>query len=134
MSKLRLKLTGRTHHPDCTLGRLAYGDFQCFTLELPWKDNKPFISCIPPGVYKATKIMSPTLGLCINIQGIFGRTYIRIHTGNYTRDIKGCILVGKSIQFIDGDSIPDVGSSVAALDALMDALPNEFLIEVGLAH
>jgi hypothetical protein len=132
MSELRLKIKGRVSHSDCTLGRLSYGDYQCFTLELPWLDNKPNVSCIPRGVYQCKKIVSPSLGECINIQGVFGRTYIRIHKGNFTKQIQGCILVGTSIQFIDGDSIPDVGASATAFNGLMDVLPNSFLMEIGL--
>jgi len=25
--------------------------FACFTLELPWRGNRPNVSCIPPGTY-----------------------------------------------------------------------------------
>lgn len=132
MSDLILKITGRSHHPDCTLGRLSYGDYQCFTLELPWLNNAKNISCIPPGTYKCKKIISPSLGECVEVQNIAGRTYIRIHKGNFTRQIKGCILVGTSIQFIDGDNIPDVGASAKAFAGLMNVLPNNFLMELGL--
>jgi len=36
-----------------TLGELldADGDHLCHTLENRWLDNKPRVSCIPPGVY-----------------------------------------------------------------------------------
>lgn len=132
MSKLSLKITGRSHHDDCTLGRLSYGEYQCFTLELPWVGNQVRISCIPPGAYEGRKIISPSLGECIDILNVPGRTYIRIHRGNFTRQILGCILVGTSIQFIDGDSIPDVGASTKAFTGLMNALPDSFMIEVGI--
>ncbi len=132
MGDLKLKITGRSHHSDCTLGRLSFGDYQCFTLELPWLGNQVRISCIPPGVYEAKKIISPSLGECIDILNVPGRTYIRIHKGNFTRQILGCILVGTSIQFIDGDSIPDVGASTKAFTGLMNVLPDSFTVEVGL--
>lgn len=132
MGKLRLKITGRSHHNDCTLGRLSFGDYQCFTLELPWLGNQVRVSCIPPGVYEGKKILSPSLGECVDILNVPGRTYIRIHKGNFTRQILGCILVGTSIQFIDGDSIPDVGASTKAFTGLMNVLPDSFVVEVGL--
>jgi len=129
----RLKITGRSHHADCTMGRLSYGEYQCFTLELPWRNNQKNISCIPVGLYQAHKIVSPSLGECIEIKNVVGRSYIRIHKGNFTNQVEGCILVGTSIQFIDGDNIPDVGASTKAFNGLMDALPSSFLMEVGLA-
>lgn len=133
MSKLRLKITGRSHHNDCTLGRLSYGVYQCFTLELPWRDNRTSISCITAGLYQCQKITSPSLGECVDVKNVAGRTYIRIHKGNFTRQIEGCILVGTSIQFIDGDSIPDVGASTKAFTGLMNALPDSFEMEIGLS-
>lgn len=133
MNDLRLKITGRMHHPDCTLGRLSYGDYQCFTLELPWLNNRAGVSCIPVGIYRCKKIVSPSLGECVEVENVFGRTYIRIHKGNFTRQIEGCILVGTSVQFIDGDSIPDVGASNKAFTMLMNVLPDSFLMEVGLS-
>lgn len=133
MNKLRLKITGRAHHEDCTLGRLSYGDYQCFTLELPWRNNKASISCIPLGLYQCQKIISPSLGECVDVKNVSGRTYIRIHKGNFTRQIEGCILVGTSIQFIDGDSVPDVGASTKAFTGLMNVLPDSFEMEIGLS-
>lgn len=132
MSELKLKIKGRFSHDDCTLGRMSYGDYQCFTLELPWLNNRKGVSCIPVGIYKCKKIISPSLGECINVENVFGRTYIRIHRGNFTSQIEGCILVGKSIQFINDDNIPDVGSSGVAFEGLMAVLPDEFLMEVGI--
>lgn len=133
MGDLRLKIRGRSHHKDCTLGRLSYGGYQCFTLELPWLGNQVRVSCITPGIYEARKIISPSLGECIDILNVPGRTYIRIHKGNFTSQILGCILVGTSIQFIDGDSIPDVGASTKAFTGLMNVLPDTFAVEVGLS-
>ena len=115
---------------DCTLGRLTYGDFQCFTLELPWKDNEQNISCIPEGEYKAVKFLSPSKGEVMLLQHVPNRTYIEIHAGNYTRQILGCILVGDSIRFLDKDAIPDVANSKVTLDRLLAVLPDEVIIQV----
>jgi len=128
MPKLKIK---RWYHDDCTLGRLTYGDLQCFTLELPWLDNQQNISCIPAaGAYQGRKHKSPSNGDCIAIDNVLGRSHIQIHKGNYTRNVKGCILVGDSVRFLDGDSIPDVTNSTATLRKLLKVLPSKFLIEI----
>lgn len=122
-----MKLTiNRVYQDDCTLGVLNYYGFRCFTLELPWKDNKTNVSCIPAGTYKCKKIVSPSLGECIEVADVTGRTYIRIHKGNYTSQIQGCVLVGDSIRDINGDGIPDVTNSTATLEKLMALVPDEF--------
>lgn len=120
----------RWYNKDCTLGRLSYGTFQCFTLELADLNNTTGISCIPEGTYKAFKRNSPTNGNCIELKGVPDRTYIQIHSGNYTKNILGCILVGDSIKFLDTDSIPDVTNSRATLDKLLNLLPDTFSVEI----
>lgn len=115
---------------DCTLGRLSYGDFRCFTLELPWHDNANNRSCIPAGTYRAEKYQSPTKGQVILLHNVPGRRFIEIHAGNYTYQIEGCCLVGDGIKYLNQDSIPDVTNSRATLSALLDAVPNEVNIEI----
>lgn len=118
------------HQPDCTLGRLTFDDFQCFTLELPWHGNSRNISCIPAGEYKVTKHQSPKNGSVLLIHNVENRSHIQIHAGNYTRQIEGCILVGNSIKFLDQDSVPDVTSSKATLAKLLDLVPDETTIKI----
>lgn len=118
------------HQPDCTLGRLRCGNFQCFTLELPWHGNSRNISCIPPGEYKATKYQSPKHGEVLLLHNVPNRSMIEIHAGNYTRQIEGCILVGNSIRFLDQDDVPDVTSSMATLAQLLALVPDETTVKV----
>jgi hypothetical protein len=120
----------RWNQPDCTLGRLTYGGFKCFTLELPWKDNASNVSCFPPGRYKAEKKISPKNGACVQLLDVPNRTGIQIHAGNYTRQIQGCILVGESITHLDADGTPDVVNSKATLAKLLALLPDTFYINV----
>lgn len=72
-----------------------------YTLELPYKDNRPFVSCIPGGHYKAKLTQSPTKGLAIEILNVPGRTHILFHVGNTINDLKGCIAIGSHV----GDDI-----------------------------
>lgn len=121
----------RLHLDDCTIGSIQYGlDFRAFTLELPWINNKQSGSCIPTGFYECQKIVSPSLGECIEVSDVVGRTYIRIHKGNYTYQIQGCILVGDSIKDINGDLTPDVTNSGATFDKLMKTVPDNFVLEI----
>jgi hypothetical protein len=117
----------RWYHNDCTLGRLSLpGGFQCFTLELPWLENESNVSCIPKGTYRAFKRVSSRNGNVFELRNVPQRTSIQCHSGNYTRQIQGCILVGSSITFLDSDTIPDVANSKQTLDKLLALLPNEF--------
>lgn len=63
----------------------------CLTLELPWLDNLPEISCIPTGVFEATAVVSPKFGATYDVR-VPSRSNIRFHSGNSTQDSLGCIL------------------------------------------
>ena len=119
---------------DCTLGRLSVGDFHCFTLELPWCDNKTNVSCIPEGTYRLLKHESPANGSCLLIEGVDGRSHIQIHSGNYTSQIKGCVLVGDSIKYLNSDYIPDVTNSRSTLKQLIRAVDVDAEITIRRVH
>ncbi len=130
MNNMSLKIQ-RWYNEDCTIGRLSYGSFQCWTLELPLLNNATNISCIyPAGGYKGNKHFSPSNGDCIAINNVMERTNIQIHSGNYTSQIRGCILVGDSVKFLNDDQIPDVTNSKRTLKKLMSLLPDSFDIEI----
>lgn len=120
----------RIYDTDCTIGMLSFGSFRCMTLELPWLDNQQDISCYPTGIYQWRKITSPSLGKCIDIINVLDRTYIRMHAGNFTRQIRGCTLIGEYVKDIDGDGIPDVANSRRTLSKLMSLLPDSGTLEV----
>ena len=77
--------------------------FECKTIELPWRDNKPNISCIPPGDYICKLRKSDKFGLVYHVQNVVDRTAILIHRGNWAGDRTkgyrsnsyGCILLGQ---------------------------------------
>ena len=117
-------------YDDCTLGRLSYKDLECFTLELPWLDNQQNVSCIPEGRYRAAKHVSPSLGDVLHLDDVDGRTYIYIHSGNFTSQILGCILVGDGIRYLNQDKIPDVTNSGDTFRELYSSLTDEFWIEI----
>ncbi len=129
MSKIILKTIKQ---PDCTLGVMTVegSDFRCFTLELPDKGNASNVSCIPAGTYEYFKRVSNANGNVIELRNVVGRKYVQVHTGNFTSDILGCILVGKTIADINSDGIPDVTSSGNTMKALLPILDDEGIITI----
>lgn len=70
----------------------------CFTKELPWKNNKNEVSCIPDGIYKCVSYKSKKWGNTYMLEGVPNREYVEFHWGNYLRDSHGCILLGHSFS------------------------------------
>ncbi len=103
-----------------TEGLLVCDTFNCRTLELPWRDNKPNISCIPAGNYNVEIRISNKYGRIYWIRNVKNRAYILIHSGNYGGDkskgfkthIAGCLLLGKKSGYL-GDQIAVLNSRVA---------------------
>lgn len=82
----------------CTLGKLCLdGVPVCDTLELPWRENKSQISCIPCGTYPVVFREDPGSKYAyrhLHVQDVPGRSWILVHIGNYPEDTLGCILPG----------------------------------------
>lgn len=81
-----------------TIGKLFIDDvYFSDTLELPWKDNEPMVSCIPPGTYPVKMLYSPSFKRALpHILDVPGRSSILIHPANWPSDLKGCVGVGKN--------------------------------------
>jgi len=108
----KVTITRKSDDGIQTLGKLTYGDFWCDTLERPYKDNKPNISAIPKGTYKCVWSFSPKfLKYTYEVQGVKGRSGIRLHSGNYFFDIQGCILLGMTYKDINKDGKLDILNS-----------------------
>ena len=83
----------RTYHPKGVNGVLMDGAHEiCRTIELPWKDNQPRVSCIPEGRYALRKRYSPRFGSHFEVVGVPQRSYILFHAGNDAgKELRGCI-------------------------------------------
>lgn len=66
--------------------------FDCFTIELDWKNNQRNISCIPKGRYIVTKHNSPKFKRTLLINNVPNRSGILIHSANRAiTELQGCI-------------------------------------------
>ena len=122
-----MKLTRVIDGRGQTLGRL--GEF--YTLENPWRDNEPYVSCIPAGSYEMKRSFYNRGGYdCFEAENVPGRTQILIHIGNSERDTSGCILIGERVGVI-GTSI-SVLQSGAAFTKFMKKMEgiDEFTLDI----
>jgi hypothetical protein len=110
------------------------GRFKMFNgVEKPWRDNKPFESCIPSGQYIGIPWVSEKFG---DVYAIVGGTVslykgraeryaCLFHVGNYEKDVTGCIGVGSSM----GENM--VLRSRIAMDAFRDIMgENAFRLDI----
>jgi len=123
-----------------TWGKLYDGDrFVCYTLERPWLNNKPNISCVPAGNYAVKPIVSPRFGETyylhslndkgVRLHGPATRTHILIHKGNLVSHTQGCIIVGNKFGVLKG--VRAVLHSGVTFNDLMDELNGkEFKLQI----
>ena len=83
----------RTEYPKGVNGVLLFeGRELCKTIELPWLENRPRISCIPQGRYLLRKRCSLKFKWHFEVLGVKGRSTILIHPANHAAvELKGCI-------------------------------------------
>ena len=107
-----------------TLGILTHNDtILCWIIELPWRNNEPFKSCIPVGNYEVINYRM------LNVPGRYG---ILFHSGNWAgdeskgfiSDSKGCPLPGMRPAVISGQK------AVAHSRRAMKAIPKDFNLTV----
>lgn len=83
----------RTYLMNGTNGCIYHNDVLiCRTIELPWRENKQSVSCIPEGIYKLRKRYSTKFNWHMEIIGVINRSIILIHpANNAAKELKGCI-------------------------------------------
>lgn len=86
-------LLSRTYLNGGTNGKMSYkGNLICECIELPWRNNKRNISCIPEGRYLLLKRQHPKHGLQLALSIVPNREGILIHPANFAlRELQGCI-------------------------------------------
>ncbi|HRV56186.1 MAG TPA: DUF5675 family protein [Mangrovimonas sp.] len=97
----------RAYYKEGVNGTLfCSGHFLCFTIELPWKDNKRSISCIPEGCYELEYRFSAKFRHHLLVKGVENRQLILFHPANDAlEELEGCIApviylsgIGKGVQ------------------------------------
>lgn len=103
-----------------TLGKLFVdGSEHSSTLELPWKDNRHEISCIPPGLYPVTFRESPKFKRpMLTVGNVPDREGILIHAANHVSELRGCIALGLQSS-TQPDYLLDSMRYVARLEAMV---------------
>lgn len=106
-SDIVMTLTRTSTANTGTLGTLTSSTgFSCKVIELPWKQNKNGVSCIPPkpSGYKCKLRSSNAWPNTYWVSDVSGRVAILIHNGNWAGDeasgyktnTQGCILLGSA--------------------------------------
>ncbi len=123
----------RTYQSQQTIGELLINGIEfCKTLELKWLDNIRCKSCIPEGVYKVVKRLAHEKRKYNHflVTNVPNRSYILIHTGNYSSQILGCILVGDKHIDMNKDGLLDVANSTITLQKLYNLMPDSFELTI----
>ncbi len=83
----------RTYKKSGTNGSLRYGSEKiCHTIELPWRENQTFISCIPEGQYLLEKRITHERGFHLILKSVPERSWILVHPANDAEEeLEGCI-------------------------------------------
>lgn len=86
-------ILSRTYFPEGTNGKLACdGKSICSTIELPWRQNKARVSCIPEGKYIIRKRFSQRFHWHLEVVGVQDRSLILFHPANNAlKELNGCI-------------------------------------------
>lgn len=118
-----------------TRGFLFFGSLRLHALELPWRDNRSNVSCIPAGQYKmsmttASRYIGGRRDLYL-VHGVPGRAGILFHAGTFAGDKSlgyrtnswGCPLLGLSVGTLQGQAA--VFSSRAAVTKFTNALQRQ---------
>lgn len=119
----------REYHDQHTAGYLSLESGREFaTLERAWRNNRPFDSCIPEGVYLIEPYDSPKFGSVYIVSGgtvskfkspHHARYGILFHPANHAHQLAGCIAPGYDLD--DGF----LTSSRSACKLLFEELNNQ---------
>lgn len=112
--------------------------WRSYAIELPWRDNARNVSRIPAGEYPVQWSMSPRFKREMYlVQGVPGRSGIRIHPGNlagdktkgYRTHFAGCIGLGQRVGRLKGQkAILTSAPAVLAFEDHMERQPFTLVI------
>lgn len=105
MKTIRVKRFLNAPDDNGTFGFISIDGFddRWFSMERPWKENKPNVSCIPLGTYEARHGTFAAGGGYPDLELVHvpARKFIEIHAANYANQLKGCIAPGTTFSMSD---------------------------------
>jgi len=97
--------------------------FTAKSIERGDNDNQARISCFPEGVYPIVLEYSNRFKADLwEIKNVVGRSECKFHAANYSRQLNGCVALGRKLVDIDGDGEKDVTSSRDTMEDFHRAL------------
>lgn len=133
-------------NPNGTVGQIQAQGLECWTIERPWLNNEPGVSCVPAGVYQLewhepTSVSLPdgwtgtwamvneSLGVShFPTPGVARNVCLFGHIANYPEDVQGC--VGFGDNHIIHDSRLMVTSSRATTTRVLEYIRDNNISEV----
>ena len=89
--------------------------FLCHTIELPWRNNKRNISCIPEGKYEIAPRFSKRFSHHLILKCVKNRSYILFHPANDAqKELEGCIA---PVSYLNG-----IGKGIYSRNAMQKLL------------
>lgn len=144
MSQLVLERFG--YMPFGTYGKLKFPNGEEFyTVERPWLNNEPNISCIPEGIYELGLRYSPVVKRTTGgeftegweVMDVPNRSYIMLHPANWPNDVQGCIGVGKDLIMLAETKdkwLPAVTRSRHVFHQIMSLLGKHSVWDLNITH
>lgn len=132
--------------PFGTYGKLKFPTGEVFyTVERPWLDNTPSLSCIPEDTYALGLRYSPVVNKTSGgefkegweVLDVPDRTYIMLHPGNWPTDTQGCIAVGDKLVVMhrsQNDWLPAVSNSRSTFKKVMGLLDQSYSWDLKITH
>ncbi len=115
---MSLTLTRFCHADFGTFGEMVVAGKRLYTVERPWLDNRPMVSCIPPGRYQCRPRRFFRGGYdAIEVCEVPDRTHILFHRANRPHELAGCIAPTSTLGCLGGEWAGL--NSGAAFDVLM---------------
>ena len=122
---------------DWIIGSFYYdGEFICYSLERPYLDNAPNISCVPEGEYELKyhryKGKLDTFALIGETVSHFPsdkqRNLILIHPANKVHELQGCIATGTTKLSGDGRMVKSLDAHKKLMNIILVKNINELHI------
>lgn len=114
-----LNLTRFCYAPTGTFGEFDCGIAKLYTVERPWLDNVPTLSCIPEGDFLCKPKHFNHGGYnAVEITNVKNRDNILFHIANKPLEVLGCIGVGLQLGIVDNSWA--VLNSAAAFKIFME--------------